>query len=281
MAIPYHVKNSQRALSNNLRTDDIEDAKPFSYLNKFRRKSPRNPLEPFEQPSPLGKKGQLKYFGPKPLQPFYRDNMITDDIEGAACNTHSKRHYMIRNNLRSDDVPGAQVKQYHRFYHNKEGYMGPKDPPAKSMADLRQYKSNPLSPKYRVATEKQGTTEIIGEITGNRPKQHYKRSKVNYDRDNLYCTSQYVDWTPQNEKFKPKLKQIRQFAGAHSSQCNQGNVFVAIQSGGKRKYNPMDDSGSLEGILAAPRLRIHDKKKPPIPKQTQRRKKQCAVHKKT
>ena len=62
-------------------------------------------------------------------------------------------NFNTRNNVRSDDVDGAQVMQYHKFYHNKEEYMGPKDPPKKTMAELRKHKTNPADPSYMVASD--------------------------------------------------------------------------------------------------------------------------------
>lgn len=82
------------------------------------------------------------------------------------------------------------------------------------MSQLRTMKANPLSPKYRVAG-KNGSTEIIGEISGQRPKPTYER-KIYSERDNLSCKINSVEWAPANEKYRPKLF-MRQTAGALSS----------------------------------------------------------------
>jgi hypothetical protein len=116
----------------------------------------------------LGKKGRLKYFGPKPKQPFIRDNMVVDDIDGTTSRTRPKDKFNTRNNCRSDDVPGA-YKEYNRICYDKESYMGCPEPPQKKIYDFRQQRTNPLSPKYKVTNE-HGEIEVIGEISGNRPK---------------------------------------------------------------------------------------------------------------
>ena len=54
--------------------------------------------------------------------------MNIHDIPGA---TKTDRYTQIATRdrfLRSDDIPGATVKVYHKYYYDKEGYMGPKDP---------------------------------------------------------------------------------------------------------------------------------------------------------
>lgn len=110
---------SQRT-SYSLRTDDIYGANTNLVYERFKRKTPRNPLEPFEQSSPLGEKGkcELKYFGPKPKSRFLRDNMITNDIPG--CTTANRYASMTtRNHIKTDDIPGATVKIYHKYYYDK------------------------------------------------------------------------------------------------------------------------------------------------------------------
>lgn len=125
-----YYDNKHTRTSSSLRTNDIEGASSNHYYDRFSRKSPRNPLEPFEHHSPLGEKGkcELKYFGPKPKNKFLRDGMNIHDIPGA---TKTDRYTQIATRdrfLRSDDIPGATVKVYHKYYYDKEGYMGPKDP---------------------------------------------------------------------------------------------------------------------------------------------------------
>lgn len=111
--------NSQRELLS-LRTDDITGAQNGTYYEKFVRKSPRNPNEGFEHPSPLGTKGkcELKYFGPPGKSRFLRDNMVIDDIPGAT-KRDKYGHIATRDNNKCDDIPGASVKVYHKIYYDK------------------------------------------------------------------------------------------------------------------------------------------------------------------
>ena len=95
-------------------------------------------------------------------------------------------NFNTRNNVRTDDVDGAQVMQYHKFYHNKEEYMGPKDPPKKTIAELRKYKTNPADPSYMVASDNVLFKNImIGEIDGTSPQ------KVRYERRENYEDEEY------------------------------------------------------------------------------------------
>lgn len=85
--------------------------------------------------------------------------------------------------------------------------MGEKEPNKKKPHEMRSIKSNPLSPKYKYAAGKNGKVELIGEIDGGKPKQHYKRSRLS-NRDNMSCSLKSIEWMPTSEKFKPKLFNI-------------------------------------------------------------------------
>lgn len=109
--------------------------------------------------------------------------MVINDIPGAT-KRDKYGHIATRDNNKCDDIPGASTKVYHKIYYDKEGYMGPRDPPKKKFSEMRTVISNPLSPKYKVAGANAGESIEIGEIEGQRPKENYKRGKIS-DRDNL------------------------------------------------------------------------------------------------
>lgn len=65
-----------------------------------------------------------------------RDSINVEDIDGAAGGDKYKK-YTTRNHIRSDDIEGAQVKIYHKIYYDKEKFMGAKEPPKKTICQLR------------------------------------------------------------------------------------------------------------------------------------------------
>lgn len=76
---------------------------------------------------------------------------------------------------------------------------------------------------------------MIGEISQQRPKQYQHKRKLS-ERDNVVCSMKAVEWVPQTERYKPKMFR-KPVAGATSSICNNTNLFVQIDSRGKKKFN--------------------------------------------
>lgn len=259
----HYCKSERTPFS--LRTDDIRGASNYKYYEKKTRQSPRNPLEPFEQSSPLGTKGELKYFGPKPKTRFVRDSIAVADIPGAVAGDKYKK-YTTRDNIGTADIEGASVKVINKVFYDKEQLMGLKEEPKKKISQLRENKFNPLSPRYKIGKDRHGKEIHIGEITQQRPKGSHKRKLSK--RDNIPSTIQSVEWMPNQEKYKPKMF-IKPVAGAPSATCNQSNLFVQIESRGKKKYG--SERGTLEGIMETPvKQRIHVTTKPPVYKQPKR-----------
>lgn len=96
-----------------------------------------------------------------------------------------------------------------------------------------------------MGVDKKGRDIEIGEISQQRPKT-YQRKRQLSQRDNVVCSMKSVEWAPQTEKFKPKLF-TKRVAGATSNTCNNTNLFVQIESRGKKKF--VRENESLHGIL--------------------------------
>jgi hypothetical protein len=169
-----------------------------------------------------------------------------------------------RNHIKTDDIPGATVKIYHKYYYDKENYMGEKEPEKKKPHEMRKNISNPLSPKYKYAAGKNGKIETIGAIDGQKPKRHYKRARLS-DRDNMSCSLKSIEWMPTSEKYKPKLFNIQPTAGVASAACMNTMVFEEWAARGKKHFRREDST--LDGILQTPKRRIHIAAKPPVYKQ--------------
>lgn len=202
--------------------------------------------------------------------PFLRDYMLIDDIPGVR-REDKHEHIKTRNHIRSDDVPGAQVKNYHKFYPDKETYMGQKDLPKKTIRELRSVKSNPLSPKYKTGKNLDGDDVTIGEISGQRPKTYYKRARFS-ERDNMYCSMKTIEWQPNSDKFQPKLPNgIRATAGGSSAVCANVHLIQENDTWGKKKFKEHQHKNTLDGILETPKRRIHVAAKPPVYRQPRKK----------
>lgn len=82
-------------------------------------------------------------------------------------------------------------------------------------------------------------------------------------KDDLPSSLSKVEWTNAESSKKPKLFK-KKVAGAPSAMCNNTNLFVQIESRGKKKLGQQEKS--LEGILRTPQRRHHMAAKPPVPR---------------
>ena len=113
-----------------------------------------------------------------------------------------------------------------------------------------------------MGVDAKGKNIEIGEISQQRPKQYMINRKLSM-KDDLPSSLSNVKWTNAESRKKPKLFK-KKTAGAPSSLCNNTNLFVQIESRGKKKLG--EQERSLEGILRTPQRRHHMAAKPPVPR---------------